>query len=157
MLIRHLVHQILASFHAPSLQWAVESGSTHDAGCISLLLAGETAFVVFGLTMTRLCNASWQAFQAQGAVVGMGTSCLLIKSLATLMQDCVQRKVYAMDVLVSGSRKVATDSILRNATRQRATFIHGSSFKNLSDGSKFNIELQPLRWQGEVLERKQAK
>ena len=60
MLIRHLVHRILASFHAPSLHWAVESASTYDAGSIRLLL------VVFGLTMTRLRKQYWQAFPSPG-------------------------------------------------------------------------------------------
>lgn len=59
--------------------------------------------VVFGHMMLSLCTAFWQVVLAQGFVIGIGTGCLFVPSVAVLQQYFSTKLGAAVGIAASGS------------------------------------------------------
>ncbi|KAL2057600.1 hypothetical protein ABVK25_001984 [Lepraria finkii] len=87
------------------------AGSLYDYGYLrSLVLIGST-LVVFGMLMTGLCSQYWQLMLSQGIVVGLGSGCLFLPSIAVLPQYFEKRRALATGIGSSGSAVGETCSV----------------------------------------------
>ena len=79
------------------------AGPVYDRGHLSLLLLIGGVLVVVGTFLTGFCSAYWQVILSQGLIVGMGTSCLMLPSMAILSQYFRKRLAFAVGIGSSGS------------------------------------------------------
>ena len=78
-------------------------GPIFDAGHLKLLLRTGTFFTVVGMFMTSICHAYWQAFLAQGIMVGFGFGCLYLPAPALVSQYFSGRRALAIGISSTGS------------------------------------------------------
>ena len=78
-------------------------GPLYDKGYLRSLVGVGAALVTVGMVMTGLCGGYWQLVLAQGVVVGLGSGCLFLPSIAVLPQWFVKRRALATGVGSSGS------------------------------------------------------
>jgi MFS family permease len=81
----------------------VITGPLYDAGYFRPLVFVGSFLVVFGMMMTSLCTAYWQAILAQGICVGIGSGCLFIPSVAIVSTYFSTKKSLATGIAASGS------------------------------------------------------
>lgn len=81
----------------------VFAGPLYDHGYLRTLILVGSVLVVFGMLMTGLCSQYWQLILAQGVVVGLGSGCLFLPSIAVLPQYFEQRRALATGIGSSGS------------------------------------------------------
>ena len=79
------------------------TGPIYDAGHFRALLLTGAFLIVFGHMMLSICNAFWQAVLAQGIVVGIGSGCLFVPSVAIISTYFTTRIATAMGLAASGS------------------------------------------------------
>lgn len=79
------------------------TGPIFDAGHLrGLVLVGSLAFVV-GMMMTSICKEYSQVVLAQGLVVGLGSGCMLLPSVAVMPQYFITRRAFATGIGAAGS------------------------------------------------------
>lgn len=82
----------------------VLTGPLIDAGYMSIVLATGTFLSAFGLLMTSLCHVYWQFMLAQGVLVGIGSGCLFLPSVAVVPQWFEpKRRNIALGIVAVGS------------------------------------------------------
>ena len=82
----------------------VLSGPLIDAGYMSHVLALGMCLSAFGLFMTSLCHTYWQFMLAQGIVIGIGSGCLFLPSVAVVPQWFEpKRRSLALGIVAVGS------------------------------------------------------
>ena len=81
----------------------VLAGPLYDYGYLRALILVGSVLVVFGMLMTGLCSQYWQLILAQGVVVGLGSGCLFLPSIAVLPQYFERRRALATGIGSSGS------------------------------------------------------
>lgn len=79
------------------------AGPLYDQGYLRSLVLVGSVLVVFGMLMTGLCVHYWQLMLAQGIVVGLGSGCLFLPSIAVLPQYFEKRRALATGIGSSGS------------------------------------------------------
>ena len=82
---------------------SIVAGPLYDRGYLRLLLYTGSFLTVFGMMMTSICTAYWQAFLAQGLVVGLGNGCLFIPSVAILPAYFHKKRALALGIGAAGS------------------------------------------------------
>lgn len=90
----------------------VLTGPAYDAGHFTTLIWAGSFLVVFGYMMTSLCSSYWQVMLAQALVVGLGSGCLFIPSVAILPQYFSKRRALANGLAASGSSFGMSTSVL---------------------------------------------
>jgi predicted MFS family arabinose efflux permease len=75
----------------------------YDRGHLRLLLTVGSFCIVFGHMMLSLCTEYWQALLAQGFLVGIGSGCLFVPSLAVMQPYFSTRLGLAVGIAVTGS------------------------------------------------------
>lgn len=79
------------------------AGPLYDCGYPrSLVLIGST-LVILSILMTGLCSQYWQLMLSKGIVVGLGSRCLFLPSIAVLPQYFEKRRALATRIGSSGS------------------------------------------------------
>lgn len=79
------------------------TGPIFDAGYLrAMVLVGSFASV-FGMMMTSICKEYWQIILAQGLVVGFGSGCMLLPSVAVMPQYFTKRRAFATGIAAAGS------------------------------------------------------
>lgn len=78
-------------------------GPVYDRGHLRFLFIVGSFGIVFGHMMLSLCTEYWQAFLAQGFVVGMGGGCLFVPALALVQQYFSTRLGLAVGIAATGS------------------------------------------------------
>jgi len=81
----------------------VVTGPLYDFGYFRTLIFVGSFLVVFGMMMTSLCTHYWQVMLAQGLVVGFGSGCLFVPSVAILPTYFSTKKAFAQGLAASGS------------------------------------------------------
>ncbi len=79
------------------------TGPVFDAGHLRGLVIAGTILTVFGMMMTSLCKEYWQVVLAQGLVVGVGSGCMLLPSVAVFPQYFTKRRALATGIAAAGS------------------------------------------------------
>ncbi|TVY85899.1 Aspyridones efflux protein, partial [Lachnellula willkommii] len=79
------------------------TGPIYDAGYLrGLVIAGSVSGVT-GMMMTSICKEYWQVVLAQGVLVGCGSGCLLLPSVAVMPQYFTKRRAFATGIGAAGS------------------------------------------------------
>lgn len=78
-------------------------GRVFDAGYLRYLILAGGFLIIFGLMMTSLITAYWQAVLSQGICVGAGCGCLLIPSIGTPSTWFVKYRGLAIGCVTSGA------------------------------------------------------
>lgn len=81
----------------------VGTGPLFDAGYFTALLWIGSFLVIFGMFMTSLCTEYWQVILAQGIMIGLGSGCLFIPSVAIVSTYFTTKKSFATGIATSGS------------------------------------------------------
>ena len=81
----------------------VITGPLYDFGYFRALIFVGSFLVVFGMMMTSICTHYWQIMLAQGLVVGLGSGCLFVPSVAILPTYFSTKKAFAQGIAASGS------------------------------------------------------
>ncbi|KKA20232.1 hypothetical protein T310_5738 [Rasamsonia emersonii CBS 393.64] len=81
----------------------VVTGPSYDAGYFRQLILVGSVLVVLGMMMTSLCQQYWQVMLAQGIVIGLGSGCLFVPSVAILPTYFSTKKAFAQGLAASGS------------------------------------------------------
>ncbi|GME47589.1 MFS monocarboxylate transporter [Neofusicoccum parvum] len=81
----------------------VGTGPLFDAGYFNALLWTGAFLITFGMFMTSLCTQYWHVILAQGIVVGLGSGCLFIPSVAIVSTYFTTKKSFATGIASSGS------------------------------------------------------
>ncbi|KAG4422349.1 hypothetical protein IFR04_004501 [Cadophora malorum] len=79
------------------------TGPIFDAGHLRGLVIVGTVASVFGMMMTSICKEYWQVVLAQGLVVGVGSGCMLLPSVAVFPQYFTKRRALATGLAAAGS------------------------------------------------------
>ena len=85
---------------------SIVAGPLDYRGYLRLLLYTGSFLTVFGMMMTSICTPLWQAFLAQGLVVGLGNGCLFIPSVAILPIYFHKKRALALGIRAGGSSVV---------------------------------------------------
>ncbi|OOF92824.1 hypothetical protein ASPCADRAFT_54322 [Aspergillus carbonarius ITEM 5010] len=81
----------------------VVTGPLYDYGYFRVLIGVGSILVVFGMMMTSICHEYWEVMLAQGIVVGLGSGCLFVPSVAILPTYFSTKKALAQGIAASGS------------------------------------------------------
>ena len=81
----------------------VLAGPLFDHGQFRLLISVGCFLGVFGMMMTSICKAYWQLMLAQALVVGVGSGCIFIPSVAILPTYFSTKRGLANGLAASGS------------------------------------------------------
>ena len=82
----------------------VLTGPLIDGGYTGHVLALGTFLSAFGLFMTSLCHTYWQFMLAQGVVIGVGSGCLFLPSVALVPQWFEpRRRNIVLGIVATGS------------------------------------------------------
>ncbi len=81
----------------------VITGVLFDHGYLRSLLYTGSFLVVLGMVLTGLCSEYWQLLLSQGILVGVGTGCLFLPSVAVLPQYFEKKRGLATGIGSSGS------------------------------------------------------
>ncbi|KAL2062256.1 hypothetical protein VTL71DRAFT_6522 [Oculimacula yallundae] len=79
------------------------AGPIFDAGHLRGLVITGTIASVFGMMMTSICKEYYQVFLAQGLVVGFGSGCMLLPSVAVFPQYFTKRRALTTGLAAAGS------------------------------------------------------
>ena len=79
------------------------TGPIYDRGHLTLLLIVGSFGVVFGHMMLSLCQTYWQSLLAQGFVIGIGSGCLYIPSIAIMPSYFSTKIGLVIGIAASGS------------------------------------------------------
>jgi MFS family permease len=79
------------------------TGPIFDMGYFRHMLAVGSVFIVLGTMLQSICSHYWHFILAQGVVVGLGTGCLCIPTVAITAQWFSTRLPIANGVAASGS------------------------------------------------------
>ncbi|PQE32765.1 MFS monocarboxylate transporter protein [Rutstroemia sp. NJR-2017a WRK4] len=82
--------------------FGIISGPFFDQGHHRALLIVGTFLVAFGMMMTSLATEYWQLFLAQGLVVGLGTGCLFLPSVAIVATYFSTKRALATGITAAG-------------------------------------------------------
>jgi MFS family permease len=106
---------ILSSNSASSIAWigsiqgfllmflGAVLGPIFDRGYFRSLILTGTLAVVFGLMMTSISTKYYQVFLSQGVVVGLGSSCIFVPSIATVATYFNRKRSLAVGIALTGS------------------------------------------------------
>ena len=78
-------------------------GRIFDAGYLRHLIITGGFLIIFGLMMTSLVKAYWQALLAHGICVGLGLGCLLVPSIGAPSTWFVKHRGLAIGCVTSGA------------------------------------------------------
>ncbi|EKD14295.1 putative monocarboxylate permease-like protein [Drepanopeziza brunnea f. sp. 'multigermtubi' MB_m1] len=78
------------------------TGPIFDTGHLRGLVVAGTVLSVFGMMMTSICREYWQFILAQGLVVGVGSGCFLLPSIAVFPQYFTERRALAAGLAAAG-------------------------------------------------------
>ena len=81
----------------------IVAGPLYDQGYLRSLILFGSLLIIFGTLMTGLCSKYWHFILAQGIVVGAGSGCLFLPSIAVLPQYFEKRRAFATGLGSSGS------------------------------------------------------
>lgn len=81
----------------------VAAGPLYDYGYLRALVSTGSFLVVLGMMMTSLCTTYWQVMLAQALVVGLGSGCLFVPSIAILPTYFSTKRALAQGIAASGS------------------------------------------------------
>ncbi|TVY13218.1 Aspyridones efflux protein apdF [Lachnellula arida] len=79
------------------------TGPIYDAGYLRGLVIAGSVLGVTGMMMTSICKEYWQVVLAQGVLVGCGSGCLLLPSVAVMPQYFTKRRAFATGIGAAGS------------------------------------------------------
>ncbi|CEH12521.1 Monocarboxylate transporter [Ceraceosorus bombacis] len=79
------------------------AGPLFDKGYFRSLVTLGSLLVVFGMMMTSLCTAYWQAILAQGLVVGVGAGCLFVPAVSIVATYFDKKRALAVGIVTAGS------------------------------------------------------
>ena len=79
------------------------SGPLYDHGYLRMLVLTGSFLVTLGMLMTSLSTEYWQLVLAQGLVIGIGSGCLFVPSVAFLPSYFTAKRALAMGIAASGS------------------------------------------------------
>lgn len=79
------------------------AGPLYDYGYLRTLVLTGSFLVIFGMLMTSLCTEYWQLLLAQGIVIGIGSGCLFVPSVAFLPSYFTAKRALAMGIAACGS------------------------------------------------------
>ncbi|TVY42019.1 Aspyridones efflux protein [Lachnellula subtilissima] len=79
------------------------TGPIYDAGYLRGLVITGSALGVTGMMMTSICKEYWQVVLAQGVLVGCGSGCLMMPSVAVMPQYFTKRRAFATGIGAAGS------------------------------------------------------
>jgi MFS family permease len=79
------------------------TGPLYDAGYFRVLLLVGSVLLVAGQMLLSVCETYWQVLLAQGVVVGIGTGCLFVPSVAILAMYFSTRIGLAIGLAAAGS------------------------------------------------------
>lgn len=92
------------------------TGPLFDRGYFRQLILVGSLSIVFGFMMLSLCHTYWQVILAQGVVIGLGTGCLFIPSVAIMPAYFKKNLGLALGIASSGS---STGGKLRSLIERR--------------------------------------
>ncbi|KAI0920318.1 hypothetical protein AcW1_002092 [Taiwanofungus camphoratus] len=72
-------------------------------GFFRTLVATGSFMVVFGMMMTSIAHKYYEIFLAQGVVVGLGSGCLFVPSVAIVATYFTKKRSFATGIAASGS------------------------------------------------------
>jgi MFS family permease len=78
-------------------------GYLNDKHGPRILLIIGSVIMLFALFMTSLCHSYWQLFLAQGFLLGIGLSFVVLPAFATVPHYFVRSRALALGITVSGS------------------------------------------------------
>lgn len=78
------------------------TGPIFDAGYLRSLIVVGSIVSVFGMMMTSICREYWQIILSQGLVVGMGSGCMMLPSIAVMPQYFTHKRALATGIAASG-------------------------------------------------------
>lgn len=93
------------------------TGPLFDRGYFRLLILTGSFGIVFGYMMLSLCHTYWQVILAQGVVVGLGTGCLFIPSVAIMPAYFKKNLGLALGIASSGSSTGGKSCFAHTVTR----------------------------------------
>ena len=79
------------------------SGPLYDHGYLRTLVLTGSFLVTLGMLLTSLSTQYWQLVLAQGLVIGVGSGCLFVPSVAFLPSYFTAKRALAMGIAASGS------------------------------------------------------
>lgn len=79
------------------------TGPIFDAGYLRAMVFVGSFASVFGMMMTSICKEYWQIVLAQGLVVGFGSGCMLLPSVAVMPQYFTKHRAFATGIAAAGS------------------------------------------------------
>jgi MFS family permease len=79
------------------------TGPIFDAGYLRAMVLTGSFASVFGMMMTSICKEYWQVMLTQGLVVGFGSGCMLLPSVAIMPQYFTNRRAFATGIAAAGS------------------------------------------------------
>lgn len=79
------------------------AGPIYDRGYLRSLVAVGAVLLVLGMLLTGTSSRYWQIMLAQGIVVGLGSGCVFLPSIAVLPQYFEKRRALATGLSSSGS------------------------------------------------------
>ncbi|KAK6355590.1 hypothetical protein TWF696_004690 [Orbilia brochopaga] len=106
--------ELLKGTHASNISWigsiqafllmfvGVLTGPLYDKGYFRSLLYTGSVTVTLGIMMTSLCTKYWQILLAQGIVIGLGTGCLFIPSVAVIAGYFTMKRSFATGLASTG-------------------------------------------------------
>lgn len=81
----------------------VVTGPLYDHGFLRTLVCTGAFLVVVGMMTVSLCTEYWQLLLSQGVLVGLGSGCLFVPSIAVLPTYFDTRQSLALGIGASGS------------------------------------------------------
>lgn len=81
----------------------VITGPFYDAGHFYKLSWTGSILVTLGIMMTSISKQYWEIMLSQGVLIGLGSGCLFVPSVALLPQYFTTRKAFATGITASGS------------------------------------------------------
>ena len=100
--------------------------------------------LVLGMLMTGLCSQYWQLMLSQGVVVGLGSRCLFLPSIAVLPQYFEKRRALATGIGSSGS--AIGETCYPSLSPYAYTFPGGICFPILFDRLQPRIGFRYASW-----------
>ena len=106
--------ELLSSSTASAISWigtiqgflifliSILTGPIFDRGYFRHLILAGTFLIVVGLMMTSLSTKYYQIFLAQGVMVGLGTGCLFIPSVAIVVTYFTTKRGLMTGISVAG-------------------------------------------------------
>lgn len=79
------------------------SGPLYDYGYLRSLVCTGSLLVAAGMMIVSVCTQYWQLILSQGVLVGLGSGCLFVPSIAVLPTYFEKRQSLALGIGASGS------------------------------------------------------